>query len=152
MIFCCMSNDLKCLPINFTYLLCLTCLNGIFQVALKAIFGHQAILRRGNVFYDVYKRFFVTFLRFYVYLIFIWTFFSSMVVRTPATFTFCSQHIDWPGTRFTKYLTTILRLSYDNAKVTIDLRRTTNLPSYEWSKAFLRYDSLERSSETVFVN
>ena len=36
-----MSNDLKCLPINFTYLLCLrhcvTKLNGIFRVALKAI-------------------------------------------------------------------------------------------------------------------
>ena len=29
--------------------------------------------------------------------------------------------------RFTKYLTTILRLSYDNAEVTIDLRRTSNL-------------------------
>ena len=29
--------------------------------------------------------------------------------------------------RFTKYLTTILRLSYDNAKVTIDLRPTSNL-------------------------
>jgi len=29
--------------------------------------------------------------------------------------------------RFTKYLTTILRLSYDNAKVTIDLRQTSNL-------------------------
>jgi len=29
-----------------------------------------------------------------------------------------------PGARFTKYLMTILRLSYDNAKVTIDLRRT----------------------------
>ena len=27
-----------------------------------------------------------------------------------------------PGPRFTKYLTTILRLSYDNANVTIDLR------------------------------
>jgi len=34
-----------------------------------------------------------------------------------------------PGARFTKYLTTILRLSYDNAKVAIDLRRTTNLPN-----------------------
>jgi len=33
------------------------------------------------------------------------------------------------GARFTKYLTTILRLSYDNAVVTIDLRRTTNLPN-----------------------
>jgi len=31
------------------------------------------------------------------------------------------------GARFTKYRTTILRLSYDNAKVTIDLRRTSNL-------------------------
>jgi len=29
--------------------------------------------------------------------------------------------------RFTRYLTTILRLSYDNAEVTIDLRRTSNL-------------------------
>ena len=29
--------------------------------------------------------------------------------------------------RFTKYLTTVLRLSYDNAKATIDLRRTSNL-------------------------
>ena len=40
------------------------------------------------------------------------------------------QH--WPycaGARTTKYLTTILRLSYDNAKVrpTIDLRQTSNL-------------------------
>jgi len=26
------------------------------------------------------------------------------------------------GARFTKYLTTIVRLSYDNAKVTIDVR------------------------------
>ena len=33
------------------------------------------------------------------------------------------------GARFTKYLTTVLRLSYDNAIVTIDLRRTTNLPN-----------------------
>jgi len=32
-----------------------------------------------------------------------------------------------PAAGFTKYLTTILRLSYDNAKVTIDLRRTSNV-------------------------
>ena len=32
-----------------------------------------------------------------------------------------------PVARFTKYLTTILRLSYDNAKVTINLRRTCDL-------------------------
>jgi len=31
------------------------------------------------------------------------------------------QQTDRPGARFTKYLTTILRLSYDNAKVTIEL-------------------------------
>ena len=33
-----MSNDLKCLPVNF-YLLTMfdACLNGIFRVALKAI-------------------------------------------------------------------------------------------------------------------
>jgi len=31
------------------------------------------------------------------------------------------------GARFTKYLTTILRLSYDNAKVMVNLRRTSNL-------------------------
>jgi len=50
------------------------------------------------------------------------------------------------GARFTKYLTTILRLSYDNAKVTIDLRRTSNLQNilYEGRKAFLRYDSLAK--------
>jgi len=32
-----------------------------------------------------------------------------------------------PGARFTKYLTTILRLSYNNAEVTIDLRQTSNV-------------------------
>jgi len=35
-----------------------------------------------------------------------------------------------PGARFTKYLTTVLRLSYDNAKVTINLRRTSNLSKH----------------------
>ena len=34
------------------------------------------------------------------------------------------------GARFTKYLTTVLRLSYDNAKVTIDLRRTSNFTKH----------------------
>jgi len=32
-----------------------------------------------------------------------------------------------PGARFTKYLTTILRLSYDNAKVTTDPRPASSL-------------------------
>ena len=61
-----------------------------------------------------------------------------------------------PEARFTKYLKTILRLSYDNAKVTIDLRRTSNLQNISRErKAFLGYDftcSVVRSSETVFVN
>ena len=35
-----------------------------------------------------------------------------------------------PGARFTKYLTTILRLSYDNVKVTTDLRRMSNLQKH----------------------
>jgi len=34
-----------------------------------------------------------------------------------------------PGARFTKYLTTVLRLSYDNAKVITDLRRMSSLPN-----------------------
>ena len=44
------------------------------------------------------------------------------------------------GARFTKYLTTILRLSYDNAKVTIDLRRTSrrNLQNIlQWMESVL---------------
>jgi len=39
---------------------------------------------------------------------------------------FCSRPQSCAA-RVTKYLTTILRLSYDNAEVTIDLRRTSNL-------------------------
>ena len=35
-----------------------------------------------------------------------------------------------PGARFTKCLTTVLRLSYDNAKVTINLRRPSNLSKH----------------------
>ena len=42
-----------------------------------------------------------------------------------------------PGARFTKYLTTIIRLSYDNAKVTIDLRRTSNLQKHATQDARL---------------
>ena len=70
-------------------------------------------------------------------------------LRHPATYS-CYA----PATRFTN-ITTILRLSYDNANVTIDLRRTSYSPyktSYERRKAFLRYDSLAKSSEIVFVN
>ena len=40
-------------------------------------------------------------------------------------------------------LLNILRQSYDNAKVTIDLRRTSNVQNtYKRRKAFPRYDSL----------
>ena len=56
------------------------------------------------------------------------------------------SRVTTPAARFTKYLTTILRLSYDNAKVTTDLRRMSTIyeTSYEGRKAFLRYDSLAK--------
>jgi len=61
-----------------------------------------------------------------------------------------------PGARFTKYLTTILRLSYDNAEVTIDLRRTSNLRNIlRMAQGFsqVRFTcKVVRSSETVFAN
>jgi len=42
-------------------------------------------------------------------------------------------------------LQNILRLSYDNAKVTIDLRRTSNLQNIlRRAQGFLRYDSLAK--------
>ena len=40
------------------------------------------------------------------------------------------QTVTETGARFTKYLTTILRVSYDNTKVTIDLRWTSNLQKH----------------------
>jgi len=52
-----------------------------------------------------------------------------------------------PGARLAKYLTIVLRLSYDNAKVTIDLRRTSRLQNDEERKTFLRYDSLAKSRD-----
>ena len=51
------------------------------------------------------------------------------------------------GARFTKYLTTVLRLSYDDAKVirsTYD-ERLIYETAYEEHKAFLGYDSLAKS-------
>ena len=66
---------------------------------------------------------------------------------------FCSWK---PRARFTKYLTTILRLSYDNAKVTIDLRRTSNLQNIlrrAQGFSYVRFTcKVVRSSETVFAN
>jgi len=60
------------------------------------------------------------------------------------------------GTRFTKYLMTVLQLSYDNAKVTIELRRTSNLQNilrrtqgFSWVRFTCK---IVRSSEIVFVN
>jgi len=38
--------------------------------------------------------------------------------------------VKWPGARFTLYLMTILRLSYDNAKVMINLRLTYDLEKH----------------------
>ena len=60
------------------------------------------------------------------------------------------------GPIYTQYLTTILRLSYDNAKVTIDLRRTSNLQDISRrTQGFscVRFTcKVVRSSERVFVN
>ena len=53
------------------------------------------------------------------------------VIMTPSYFK------SSPGARFTKYLTTILRLSYDNAKVTYDGRLIYTTSYNEW-KAFHR--------------
>ena len=68
----------------------------------------------------------------------------SLVESHLATMT--SKEMHWSTVaRFTKYLMTILRLSYDNAKVTIDLRRTSNLQNIlRGREAFLRYDSLAK--------
>jgi len=50
-----------------------------------------------------------------------------------------------PAAQLTKYPTTHLRLSYDNAKVTIDLRLTANLQNIlRREQGFLRYDSLAK--------
>ena len=60
------------------------------------------------------------------------------------------------GARFTKYLATILRLSYDNAKVTIDLQQTSKLQNILWrTQDFSRMQftcKIVRSSEIVFLN
>ena len=61
-----------------------------------------------------------------------------------------------PGARFTKYLTIILQLSYDNAEVTIDLRRTSNLQDISRRNASLfsgtsHLEKIVTSSQIVFV-
>ena len=61
-----------------------------------------------------------------------------------------------PGARFTKYRTTILRLSYDNAKVTIDLRLTSkvqNILRRTQGFSYVQFTcKIVRSSKIVFVN
>ena len=60
------------------------------------------------------------------------------------------------GARFTKYLSTNLRLSYDNAKVMIDLRWTSNLLSI--SRRMEGFSQVRLTcriivlSEIVFIN
>ena len=54
------------------------------------------------------------------------------------------------GARFTKYLTTILRLSYDNAKVTIDLRQASNLQNIlQRTRGFFGYDLLAKLKDRL---
>jgi len=61
------------------------------------------------------------------------------------------------GARFTEYLTAILRLSYDNAEVTTDLRRSSNPQnilrrSQGFSQVGLQFTcKIVRSSEIVLV-
>jgi len=61
-----------------------------------------------------------------------------------------------PGARCTKYLTTVLQLSYNNAKVTIDLWRTSHLPDIlrrtqglSWVQFTCK---IVRSSDIMFAN
>jgi len=65
---------------------------------------------------------------------------------------FCAE----PRARFTKYLTTILRLSYDNAKVMIDLRQTSHSQNIlRRTQGFSRVQfacKIVKSSEIVFVH
>jgi len=77
--FCCMSNDLKCLPINF-YLV--TIFDALCDGLKRPFLGHQAwswtTLRRCNFFVTFTNVFFfisVTFFTFLTCFIFIWTFF-----------------------------------------------------------------------------
>jgi len=50
------------------------------------------------------------------------------------------------GTQFTKYLTTVLRLSYNNSKVTIDSQGCLIYKTfYEERKALIRHDLLAKS-------
>ena len=58
------------------------------------------------------------------------------------------------GARFTKYLTIILRvISYNNAEVTIDLRRSSNLQNtLRRAQGFSCVQFTCKSSETVFAN
>jgi len=67
---------------------------------------------------------------------------SILLHLSPAQF---RQHL---GAGFTKYLTTIVRISYHNAnaKVTTDLRRTPNIQYIlRMAQGFLRYNSSAKS-------
>jgi len=60
-----------------------------------------------------------------------------------------------PGARFAKHLTTVLRSSYNNAKVTFDLRWMSNLTSYKERKAkgttYLQYRKIARDSVRILA-
>jgi len=59
---------------------------------------------------------------------------------------------DRGGGRFTKYLTTIPRLSHDNVKVTIDLRRTSNLHEHPMQGARLFLGTIHLQSRKIVRN
>ena len=60
-----------------------------------------------------------------------------------------NQGPDLQNTLYT-YLMTILRLSYDGVKVTIDIRRTSNLQNVlRRTQGFLKYDSLAKLQDRL---
>ena len=87
---------------------------------------------------------------------------SSYIHRCFITFVTSLRFVNLPWSldvtwaRFTKYLTTILRLCYDNARVTIDLRRTSdlqNIPRRMQGFSRVRFTwKIVTSSATVFAN
>ena len=101
---------------------------------------------------DVKKRFFTGYVFYFGQVFYVFN-----VFYFPNVFFIFKKRWQSSGARFIKYLTTILRLPYDNAIVTIDLRQTTNLPNRltEGERLFLGMIHLQnrkRSPETLFVN
>ena len=77
-----------------------------------------------------------------------------VTVRCPSVCPVSRVQQRWAaGARLTKYLTTDLRLSYDDAKVTVDLRRTSKLPNIlRRPQGMIYLQNRKIVYEIVFVN